>query len=410
MISNREAEIGLIGSLLLDGSMAKTLELGGDDFYEEDCREVYLAILKVAKRGAVDIITVANEIGRSAFLSECISQTPTSLHGQYYADIVKDYSLHRQLITLGSELDTLGNGDESISEAIGKAQKKLSDLMKKATSDEIITPGKLTELAEERYNKLTRTQPGLSTGIPKLDDICGGLFRGELIILAGRPGLGKTTFGLQMAKDIAVKKNVLLCSLEMSVSSLTDKLMVGITGKPASVIRRGNYSDDTLDKLILGLGSLSEGNLYISHGARNTTQLRGYIEKMMSGYGCSAVFVDHLQMFMDKAKSRYEAITNISSELQTMTKEFDIPIVVLSQLSRAVEIRADKRPVLSDLRDSGSIEQDADAVWFLYRDSYYSDTASREAAEIIVAKNRATGVTGKIQLKWDGLKERYYQA
>jgi len=410
MISNREAEIGLIGSLLLDGSLAKTLELEGDDFYEEDCQQAYLAIQKVAKSGGVDTLTVANEIGRSAFLSECISQTPTSLHGQYYADIVKDYSLHRQLITLGSELDTLGNGDESISEAIGKAQKKLSDLMKKATSDEIITPGKLTELAEERYNKLTRTQPGLSTGIPKLDDICGGLFRGELIILAGRPGLGKTTFGLQMAKDIAVKKNVLLCSLEMSVSSLTDKLMVGITGKPASVIRRGNYSDDTLDKLILGLGSLAEGNLYISHGARNTTQLRGYIEKMMSGYGCSAVFVDHLQMFMDKAKSRYEAITNISSELQTMTKEFDIPIVVLSQLSRAVEIRADKRPVLSDLRDSGSIEQDADAVWFLYRDSYYSDTASREAAEIIVAKNRATGVTGKIQLKWNGLKERYYQA
>lgn len=405
-----EAEIAVIGSLLLG---SKSVNLEPDDFEDINCRDTYKAIQTIMQAGRyVDQVTVAQELYKNhsdvhlSFISTCLSQTPTSLHAEYYADIVKDASLKRQVISLGSKLSAF---DGSAHEAIEQAQTLLSDIIKKATVQEIITPQLLVELAEDRYNKLTKTQPGLSTGISKLDDICGGLFKGELIIIAGRPGLGKTTLALQIAKDIAQTQNVLVCSLEMSVASLTDKLMAGITGKPANVIRRGNYSDDTLDKIMFGLGKLSEGNLYITNGARTTNKLRGYIDKMKTAYGVSAVFIDHIQMFMDKAKSRYEGITNISRELESMTKEFDIPIMALSQLSRETEKRTDKRPVLSDLRESGALEQDADAVWFLYRDSYYDDKASKESAELIIAKNRAAGVTGKIRLRWDGVKERYYQ-
>ncbi len=413
---NREAEIGVIGSILLDGELAKAITLESDDFYEDDCKSVYTAMQSILKKhGAIDQMTIAFELHGEgdthlSFLSGCIANTPTSLHCEHYALIVKQCSVSRELIATASKLSQIGYKNEPIKESIEETQKLVSSLVKASIRDEILTPQQVVDNAEIRYNGLTHTQPGISTGILKLDEYTGGLFPGEYIILAARPGLGKTTLALQIASHIAKEKNVLLLTLEMTANSITDKRMVGITGKTARVIRHGNYSEDTLDKLMLGLGELSESNLYIAQGASTTTTLRGYIEKMKSSYGISAVIVDHIQLFTDKAKTRYEAITNISRELAVMSKEYNVPIIALSQLSRATEGRLEKQPLLQDLRESGALEQDADSVWFLYRDSYYTHESDDNSAELIIAKSRHTGDTGKISLLWDKAREKYYQA
>ena len=414
---NRDAEIGVIGSILLDGELAKSINLEPEDFYEADCRIVYQAMQSVLKKhGAIDQMTIAFELHREgdthiSFLSECMSKVPTSLHCEYYAEIVKQCSVNRQVITMASKLNTIGYRGMPIKESVDEAQKLVSELSKASIRDEILTPKHIVEKAELRYNSLTVRRPGISTGIAKLDEFTGGLFQGEFYILAARPGMGKTTFALQLARDIAQQKNVLFLSMEMVDTAVIDKMMVGITGKSAKVIRNGNYSTETLDKLIFGLGELAESNLYIAQGAASTTTLRGYIEKMQSAFGSTAaVFVDYLQLFTDKAKTRYESITNISRELASMSKEYNIPIIAISQLSRDVERRMDKRPQLSDLRESGALEQDADIILFLYRESYYDKETIDLRSELNIEKNRPTGELGTIYLHFDKSEERYYQA
>ena len=415
--SNREAEESLIGSLLIDGEMAKAITLEPEDFYEDNCRAVYAAMQSLLKNhGAIDQVTVAHELHNTgdvplSFLSHCLSQQATSLHSRYYADIVKQCSVSRRIITMASKLNTIGYRDIPIKESVEEVQKLVSELSKASVRDEILTPKQIVEKADLRYNSLTVRRPGISTGIAKLDDYTGGLFQGEFYILAARPGMGKTTFALQSAMMIAKQKNVLFLSMEMVDTAVIDKLMVGITGKSAKVIRNGNYSTDTLDKLIFGLGELAESNLYIAQGAASTTTLRGYIEKMQSAFGeTAAVFIDYLQLLTDKAKTRYESITAISRELALMSKEYNVPIIAISQLSRDVEHRMDKRPQLSDLRESGALEQDSDIILFLYRESYYDKATIDRRTELIIDKNRPTGELGTIMLNFDTSKERYYQA
>ena len=413
---SREAEVSVIGSLLLDGDRARAITLEAEDFYEHDCKDTYTAMQEILKKGgAIDQVTVAHELRaqgadvKLTFLSHCLAETPTSFHAEYYAGIVKQSAVNRNLITLASEINTIGYADKPINESIEKAQKLLAKITRSAVRDEILTPKRIVENAEIRYNSLCKVMPGIGTGFFKLDEYTGGLFPGELTILAARPGLGKSTLMLQIARNIGAEKNALVLSLEMLADSLTDKVMVGITGKSARVIRHGNYSEDTRSKLIFGLGGLAESNLHMAQGTATTATLRGYIEKMLSSFGgVSAVFVDYLQLFTDKGKSRYEAITTISRELAVMAKDYKIPIVALSQLSRATEQREDKRPQLSDLRESGAIEQDADIILFLYRDSYYTKSNDTRA-ELIVAKSRPTGIIGSIKLNWNADRERYYE-
>lgn len=412
---NKDAEISLIGSLLLDGEKAKLISLEPADFYDDNCKGTYIAMQSILnKHGAIDQITVAHELHNTSevhlsFLSQCLSQVATSLNAEYYADIIKQCSINRKIISMASKLNRVGYNNKPIKEAVKEAQELVSDITKASIRDEILTPKQIVDKAEIRYNLLTKIMPGISTGLSKLDDTMGGLFPGEYIVLAARPGLGKTTLALQIAVDIAKDKNVLFLSMEQTDNSITDKRMVSITGKKAKVIRHGNYSEDTLDKLIKGLGELAESNLYLVHGKATINILRGYIEKMKTAYGVFAVFVDHIQLFDDKAKTRYEAITTISRELALMSKDYNLPIVALSQLSRGPEARENKHPQLSDLRESGALEQDADTILFLYREGYYSKDMNDHSAELSVSKNRHTGELGKIMLYWDSGRERYYQ-
>ena len=413
---NRAAEIGVIGSMLLDGELVKSITLEPEDFFEADCKAVYIAMQSVVKkRGAIDQMTIAFELHREgdahiSFLSECVANTPTSLHCEHYAEIVKQCSINRKMITYASKLSAIGYANQDTKEGVEQARQLTAELTKSAIRDEILTPAQIVEKAELRYNSLTVRRPGMSTGIDKLDEYTGGLFEGEFYILAARPGMGKSTFALQSARMLAKQKNVLFLSMEMNDKALIDKMMVSITGKSAKVIRNGNYSDETLDKLMFGLGELSESKLHIVQGAATTTTLRGYIEKMQSAYGISAVFIDYLQLFTDKAKTRYESITTISRELALMSKEYNVPIIAISQLSRDVEHRVDKRPQLSDLRESGALEQDADIILFLYRESYYDKETLDLRTELIIDKNRPTGELGAIRLHFDKGRERYYQA
>jgi replicative DNA helicase len=215
---------------------------------------------------------------------------------------------------------------------------------------------------------------------------------------------------LQIAKYIARDHNVLFASLEMLPEAVLDKLAAGLISKPTRLIRRGGYSDELLDEITLSLGKLAECNLYLCHGPATTVSLRQLLERMKLSYGLDIAFIDYLQLLRDRYRSNpNDRVTFISGELANIAKEFNIPLVVLSQLSRAPEGRADKRPLLSDLRESGAIEQDADLILFLYRDSYYKRDINPHGAEteLLIDKDRLRAITGKFTRYWDGQYEKY---
>ena len=302
----------------------------------------------------------------------------------------------------------MDSGEQNTDDGVESAQQVIKEIAQQIPTDIVRSPQQVAERAEARYNSLTTVSAGISTHLDELDETIGGFFKGDLIVLAARPSVGKTTLGLQIARDVATEKKVLFISLEMVEDSLVDKMMIGITGKDANVIRRGNYSEDTLDKIILGLGDIADHKLYQTEGSATVAQIRRYIEKMIIAHGEPAiVFIDYLQIIADKGRSRYEIVTNITKELAHMAKDFKLPIVVISQLSRALEGRAEKRPELSDLKESGAIEENADVILFLYRKSYYSHSKIDHTAELLIAKNRIGSTVGFIDLTFDKKTERY---
>jgi len=367
----------------------------------------------------IDQITVAHElhrqgklasIGGAAYLSHLISITPSPFHAPYYAKVVKDSSINRKLIAAAGEIAQVAYENRDPQQALSDSQAILSAVAKSIPATQIWTPGDLATKAMGRYSKLRDSIPGIPTGFSGFDKRTGGLFNGDYIILASRPGVGKTTLALQVAKHVAENHNVLFASLEMLPEAVLDKLVASLVGRPARVIRCGGYTDELLDAITLSLGELAEFRLYLCRGPQTTSSLRQLMERMKLNYGLDIAFVDYLQLLRDRyGANPNERITYISGELANMAKEFDIPLVVLSQLSRAPEGRADKRPVLSDLRESGAIEQDADLILFLYRASYYERDINPHGAdtELLIAKDRMRGITGKLTFYWDAQGEKY---
>lgn len=417
---NIEAEESLLGAILVDGEQISRIDLQPQDFFDEGHQAIYEAMLNLHKRGeGIDQITVAHElqsqgklegIGGAAYLSHLISVTPTSLHAPYYAKIMKDCSLNRSLITAAGQIAQIGYENSEPQQNLSDSQTILSNISKCMPTTQIWTPGDLAARANERYARLRDTMPGIATGFADFDRRTGGLFNGDYVILASRPGVGKTTLALQMAKYIAQDHNVLFASLEMLPDAVLDKLVAGLIGKPTRLIRRGGYSDELLDEITLSLGKLAEYNLYLCRGPATTASLRQLMERTKLTYGLDIVFIDYLQLLRDRYGSNLnERITFISGELANMAKEFSMPLVVLSQLSRAPESRADKRPLLSDLRESGAIEQDADLILFLYRESYYKRDIDPHGAEteLLIDKDRMRGIIGKLTLYWDAQGEKY---
>lgn len=412
---SNEAEEAVIGSVMLDNTILEYVDLTASDFFDESHKTIYQAIERLrTQKVAIDTVTVTHELGEDiekvggpGTLSYLISICPTSVTGKYYAQIVKDCAINRALIAASGEIAKLGYGNSSPAESLEKCQQMITSIGKQVISGDILTPRAIAQMADARYAKLRNTSPGIATGVMDLDEKTGGISAGDYILLAGRASMGKSTLALQIARHVAIKRNVLFVSLEMTSSALVDKITASLTGKPVRTIRWGNYSDDNYGKIVSSLAGIDENNLYLASGAFTTQKLRSLIERMRTAYGVELVVIDYLQMFADRGRSGNERVETISRELATITKEFDLPLIVLSQLSRAVEARDNKIPKLSDLRDSGSLEQDADLVLFLYRDSYYSGDKKDSSAKLIIAKDRMQGGTGTLDLEWDKNKGEY---
>ena len=417
---NEEAEESLLGAILLDGDQVARIDLQPQDFFDETHRAIYQAMLNLYKQSkGIDQITVAHELyrqgkledtGGAGYLSHLISIVPTSLHAPYYATVIKECSLNRSLIAAAGQIAQIGYRSGDPQQNLADSQVILSSISKSIPTTQIWTPEDIANEANKRYAKLRNTIPGIATGLTEFDEQTGGLSDGDYIILASRPGVGKSTLALQVAKRIAQRRKVLFASLEMLPTAIMDKLVASLTKKPTRVIRRGGYSDELLGEITLSLGKLAETNLYLCRGPATSGSLRQLMERMKLSYGLDIAFVDYLQLLRDRYGSNAnERIGFISGELANIAKEFDIPLVVLSQLSRAPEARADKRPLLSDLRESGSIEQDADLILFLTRESYYKRDMEPHGSqtELLVGKDRMRGLTGKSILYWDAHGEKY---
>jgi len=417
---NEEAEEATLGSVLIDSSQVASLDLQPSAFFDSRHQAIYQAVLDLYKQGeGIDQITVSHElqrkgklesIGGVAYLSHLISITPTSLHAPYYAKVLRDCSFSRNLIAAGNRIAQIGYRNEDPQQSVMDSQGLLSDISKAIPTAQIWTPRDIADKASDRYAQLRNKIPGLATGFRQFDRWTGGFFNGDYIILASRPGMGKSTCALQIAKQIGQRGHkVLFISLEMMQEAIMDKLVASLVGKPASMIRRGNYSNELLGEITLSLGQLAENNLYFCRGPATTGALRQIMERMKLRYGLDIVFIDYLQLLRDRYGSNdNERIGFVSGELAAIAKEFNVPVVVLSQLSRALESRSDKRPLLSDLRSSGSLEQDSDLILFLSRESYYNRSVNPHGAEteLLIGKSRMGGI-GKLSLYWDAYKEKY---
>ena len=416
---NLEAEQSVLGSMLIDkDALLEAAEiLLADDFYRETHQIIFQSVVELSNRGEpVDLVTICEElenkgllgkVGDAAYLATITNMTPTAAHVKYYANIVKEKSLLRNLIRAATEIITKSYGYiENVEEVLDEAEQMIFNVARAKESKSFIH---IRDALEETLEKLERLYEqrsgitGLSTGFVDLDNSTSGLQDSDLIIIAARPSMGKTTLALNIAQHIAVEDNlpVAFFSLEMSKEQLAQRLLCAHAEIDAQKLRRGFLSSEDWPRLTQAVGPLSEAPLYIDDTASiSVMEMRAKARRLKMEKGLSAIFVDYLQLMRgsEKAENRQQEISNISRSLKALAKELDCPVVALSQLSRAVEQRIDKRPILSDLLESGGIEANADVVMFIYREDYYNpDTDRKHITEIIIAKQR-NGPTGKAEL------------
>ena len=419
-----EAEQAVLGSMLTDvDAVVDAIEiLKPEDFYREDNKNIYEAMLNLyGKADPIDVITVKSEltsmgkfevVGGLEYLATLPDKVPTTTNAIKYIHIVEEKSILRKLIKTANDLISLGYAqNEDIDVIIEQAEKKIFDIMqgknqKGYTALKDILVESFAEI-EKLYNQ-KEAITGIPTGFADLDYKTAGLHKSDLILIAARPAMGKSAFALNIATNAAInaKVPVIIFNLEMSKSQLVNRMLCSEAMVDSNKIRTGKMDEEDWVKLATALGPLSEAPIYIDDTPGITvSEIRAKCRKLKLEKDIGLVVIDYLQLIQGSGKknaSREQEISEISRSLKILAKELDIPVVALSQLSRAAEQRADHRPMLSDLRESGAIEQDADIVMFLYRDDYYNpDTEKKNIAEIILAKHRA-GSTGTIELLWLG--------
>ena len=419
-----EAEQAVIGSMLTDKeAVSAAIEvLKPEDFYREDNRIIFEAILSLYGRSEpIDIITLKSElssmgkfeaVGGLEYIAELPDKVPTTANVEQYIKIVEEKSVLRNLIKTANEIITLGyDQTQEVDSIIDGAEKKIFEVMQKK-NQKGYTPIKdilvetFTEL-EQLYNQKQRIT-GIPTGFSDLDFRTSGLHNSDLILVAARPAMGKSAFALNIATNAAVRAKVpvAIFSLEMSKEQMTSRILCSEAMVDSNKVRTGKIDDEEWGKLAAASGELSEANIYIDDTPGiSIMEIRAKCRKMKIEKNIGLVVIDYLQLVQGSGKrgsSREQEIAEISRSLKILAKEINVPVIALSQLSRAPEQRPDHRPMLSDLRESGSIEQDADIVMFLYRDDYYNeDSEKKNIAEVILAKHRA-GSTGTVELLWLG--------
>jgi replicative DNA helicase len=422
--SNIEAEEALLGSLLIDTDAIFDVAtfLRPDAFHREKNRWIYDAILALnSRRDPVDLITLADELrrrnqleelGGEAFLIGLLNTVPTSINARSYGRIVEATALRRRMIGAASTIANLAfEEEEDISFVIDKAERALFSISEERTTRDLMPVKDIARNYLDRIEELHERGDeviGVPTSFTDLDRLLGGLNRSDLIIVAARPGMGKTALQLAIGQAAARRygKRVAIFSLEMSGEQLVQRMIAAETRIDSQRLRRGDLHEGEWPLFYEAVGRLSETQLFIDDTPSITPlQLRTKCRRLYAERGIDLIMVDYLQLMQTERSNnnRVQEISEISRELKGLARELDIPVVAASQLSRAVESRQNKRPMLSDLRDSGSIEQDADVVMFIYRDEYYNPESSERPniAEINIAKHR-NGPTAVVDLYWHG--------
>ena len=397
--------------------------ISGNDFYQSAYGVIFDAMVELFNEGKpVDLVTlqdrlkekaVPEEIASLEFAKDLVMSALTSANVKYHAQIVADKSVLRRLIRLNEEIaNTCYAGNEPLEEILEKTEKSVFELLEKRNTGEFVPIKQVVLNALERIEKASKSK-GVVTGIPTgfidLDYKLSGLQPSDLVLIAARPSMGKTAFVLNIAQYIAFKKekSVAIFSLEMSKEQLVNRLFSLEAQVDAQKIRTGDMKDSDWEKLIEGAGIIGKSRLIIDDTPGiSISELRSKCRKYKLEQGMDVIIIDYLQLMTGSVgrsqESRQQEISEISRSLKGLARELNVPVVALSQLSRAVEGRPDKRPMLSDLRESGAIEQDADVVMFIYRDEYYNkDSEFKKQAEIIIAKQR-NGPVGTVNLAWLG--------
>lgn len=422
--NDTEAEQAVIGSMLTDKDavIAAVEVLKDSDFYREDNRIIYSAILNLYNRSQpIDVITLRAElssmgkldsVGGLEYIAELPEKVPTTSNVEQYIRIVEEKSILRNLIKTANDIITLGyDPTQEVESIIDSSEKKIFEVMQRKnqkgySSIKDILVDTFTEL-EQLYNRKQHVT-GVPTGFVDLDYKTAGLHKSDLILVAARPAMGKSAFALNIATNAAVRANVpvMIFSLEMSKEQMANRILCSEAMVDSNKVRTGTLEDDDWAKLAEASGIISESQIYIDDTPGiSIMEIRAKCRKMKLEHNIGLVVIDYLQLVQGSGKrgaSREQEIAEISRSLKILAKEIEVPVIALSQLSRAPEQRPDHRPMLSDLRESGAIEQDADIVMFLYRDDYYNeDSEDKGLAEVIVAKHRA-GSTGTVKLVWLG--------
>ena len=419
-----EAEQAIIGSMLTDkDAVISAIEvLKEEDFYREDNRAIYQAILNLYNRAEpIDIITVKAElesmgkfdqIGGLEYLAGLPEKVPTTANASKYIKIVEEKSTLRNLIRTANEIIELGYDPmQEVEEIMEGAEKRIFNLMqnknqKGYTPIKDVLVESFTQL-EELYNRKQHIT-GVPSGFTELDNRTAGFHNSDLILIAARPAMGKSAFALNIATNAAVKAKVpvAIFSLEMSKEQMVNRILCSEAMVDSNKVRTGRLEEEDWTKLAGSIGPLSEAQIYIDDTPGiSVMEIRAKCRKLKLEKNLEMVVIDYLQLVQGSNKrggTREQEISEISRSLKILAKEINVPVIALSQLSRAVEQRPDHRPMLSDLRESGAIEQDADIVMFLYRDDYYNpDSEKKDIAEVIIAKQRA-GSLGTVDLLWLG--------
>lgn len=417
---NIEAEQAVLGAIFLDAS-ALTLAseiLIPEDFYRAAHQKIFHAMLKVADKGEpVDLVTVTaeladakalEEVGGVSYLSELADSVPTAANVEYYARIVEEKSVLRRLIRTATSIaqDSYTREDE-VDVLLNEAEKKIMEIAQRKHSgafqnikDVLVQAYDNIEMLHNRKGEIT----GIPTGFTELDRMTAGFQRSDLIIVAARPSVGKTAFALNIAQNVATKtnENVAIFSLEMSAQQLVMRMLCAEGNINAQNLRTGKLTPEDWGKLTMAMGSLSNAGIYIDDTPSiRVSEIRAKCRRLKQESGLGMVLIDYLQLIQGSGRNRenrQQEVSEISRSLKALARELEVPVIALSQLSRSVEQRQDKRPMMSDIRESGSIEQDADIVAFLYRDDYYDkDSENKNIIEIIIAKQR-NGPVGTVQL------------
>ena len=420
---NVDAEVSLLGSILIKDEVITSVadKINGSDFYEKRHGIIYEHMLKLyEKHKPVDLLTLSSslkdsdeleQVGGSSYLTELTNAVPTAAHGEHYADLVAEKSTRRKLIRASEDIVNLsfGDGESSVQEILEEAEKRLFAVSQHTTKQDLVSIEQILAEGFDRLDDLHKNKGqlrGVRSGWRDLDNKTAGLQKSDLIILAARPAMGKTAFVLNLAQNVAIheKQAVLFFSLEMSKDQLVDRMLSSESGVDAWNIRTGNLSDEDFEKLGHAMGELSEAPIYIDDTPGITVlEMRTKARREAQKHPLGLIVIDYLQL-MSGGRSggsefnRVQEVSEISRSLKLIARELNVPVIALSQLSRSVESRHPQIPQLADLRESGSIEQDADIVAFLYREDYYNPETDRQhITDLILAKHR-NGPTGRIEL------------